>query len=138
MSNLIDAVEGRQSIAETGAETLGQLVPLRSLLGWVNRGFLDPVFRKPEAKTDFTERFFQTLAKDIPGLSQFVPEIKGASERQFPIGNVLSPLRFNVSNARGERSLQQIRREQRNKARLDAIKQRTERGGASLGSLLSK
>jgi hypothetical protein len=140
INSLMELVSGESRLSgvqSTFSSAFGQIVPLASLLRWTSH-IIDPVYRKPEAK--FTAKnLIQSIQKDIPFISKGVPEIKGAQPRQLPIVNSFSPLNVTESKARYERLLQTIRRGQKNKARLEKIRERTsERGGGSLDKILSR
>jgi hypothetical protein len=107
------------------SSTAGQLIPLSSLQRLVSH-VIDPVYRKPKSGFNMTS-FVQSLQKDIPFVSKGVPAIKGSLPRQNPLLNAVSPINITDVNPRYERELKNIRRQQKNDARLKAIKERTQK-----------
>jgi len=135
IQSLLDFTGGSlPGVQSTFSSTVGQLVPLSSLQRWVSH-VIDPVYRKPDTELNVTN-LIQSIQKDIPFASFGVPKIKGASERQLPFVNAISPIGITQSVKKGDRELLNIRRQQKNDARLKAIKERTSGSGKSLGSIL--
>lgn len=66
VQQFMDMISGKGNLNTYAGFTAGQMVPDKGLLSWVNRSFIDPVFRKA---TTFPE----AMAKDLPILSQDVP-----------------------------------------------------------------
>ncbi len=126
MKSLLDTFSGDardlgfQSALTSSA---GQLIPLASLQRWVAH-LIDPVYRKPEAGFNL-KNIIQSIQKDLPILSEGVPRIEGSLRRQNSILNSFSPVQITPVNKKYENKLQQIRREQRRDARLQAIKDRS-------------
>lgn len=97
MKSLGDTIEAIQSsdnrgeslIKSQATNILGQMVPYKSFLGWITR-LIDPVYRKPEG-------IVQGVTSTIPGLSTGTPAYSdaqgGASQRDFPLLNAISPFR---------------------------------------------
>lgn len=92
IGDVVEAVQGGANQITTSGQaltsnTLGQLVPYRSLLGWITR-LVDPVYRKARS---IPER----LGAQIPGLSKLVPAHEtptgGPSIRQMPLLNAFLP-----------------------------------------------
>lgn len=79
----------------------GQLVPYRAFQGWLAR-LIDPVYRKPEGMA-------QSLASQIPGLSQNVPaytDLQGQpSKRDLPVINSFSPVKIGVEKPEAKQML---------------------------------
>lgn len=73
-----------------------QLVPFRSLLGWVNR-IIDPVQRQADPKSKMLDKQMQLFMAQIPGLSQKVPVRLGPDGKPIPnqnrLLNSVSPFR---------------------------------------------
>lgn len=79
----------------------GQLVPYRAFQGWLAR-LIDPIYRKPEGMA-------QSLASQIPGLSQNVPaytDLQGQpSKRDLPVINSFSPVKIGVEKPEAKQML---------------------------------
>lgn len=94
IGNFVNVAQGDTSRLASGLANLpGQLVPLSSLLRWVNR-FIDPIVRKPESGLK-PEAILQSLETGIPFLSKTLPaqpDISGQPQkRPLPTLNAILP-----------------------------------------------
>ncbi len=65
-----------------------QLIPFRAMMGWINN-IVDPVQRKVDTDASKLDQIFQTIMKQIPGLSSRVPERLGPNGQPIPNQNRL-------------------------------------------------
>jgi len=91
------------SISYQVGNVVNQLVPFKSMVGWINR-LIDPTQRKIDSKAGVLDQFAQIVAKDIPALDEIVkPRINPYTGEPIVSDNRLinafSPAR--VTNDRG-------------------------------------
>jgi len=125
LKSIIDVSTGETrltGVQSAVSSSLGQLIPLASLQRWVSR-IIDPVYRQPESEFNL-QNLIQSIQKDLPIVSQSVPEIEGSLGRPNPILNSFSPVQVTPIKKRYESNLQQIRRRQRAEARREARRER--------------
>lgn len=139
LGNLIELASGEtrpSGVQNTVSSTVGQVIPLASLLRWTTQ-IVDPIYRRPDSEFNL-KTIIQSVEKSIPVLSENVPRIPGSLERQNPVLNAFSPITVTNERPIYENRLQNIRREQENDARLKASEKKRSGSGATLGSLLNQ
>jgi hypothetical protein len=130
VGDLVKITEGDQyAVGKSAAGFVSQLIPLSGLLRWTNT-FIDPFFRKP-TKGLSAESIIQSLAKDIPIVSESVPALRDALgkriERKNQVVNAFSPMQISQAKGTQERIYQQTLstkriQEKANKARERILK----------------
>jgi hypothetical protein len=110
LDNLINLPDegwkGKAARAKLATAVPTQLIPLSSLVGWVNRNFIDPVYREVERPID-------SIKASLPGLSKQLEAHSDpngdASVRRFRLLNAFSPVRVTPED---EEFNETLRREQ--------------------------
>ena len=105
LGNILDALRSGEGAMFSNALTSeisnlgGQLVPLRSFMGWLTRA-IDPTYRKAGT---FKEKIFA----QIPGASESVPtytDMYGQpSQRDMPLYNAISPYKVSIEKPAANR-----------------------------------
>jgi hypothetical protein len=129
IGDMMDVVDGGGSVPHRFANAVGgvgrQLVPLSSLLGWVNQ-LMDPVYRETRS-SDMVENAINKITSRIPGLAQEFEPMRDSRnvpvERPLPLVNAISPFRVSPVNEAEEARYQQDQQRRRIEALRRALRE---------------
>jgi hypothetical protein len=121
MTNLFDeGYEGQSARSQLASGPAKQVIPLSSLVGWVNRNFIDPVYRK--AKTS-TEQIKATLPILSSQLEAYTTPEGVPSERPGTLFSALSPVAITPAEDKYD---ERILQEQGARAYWDTLRERSD------------
>jgi len=90
LSNLLEeGYEGQAARSQLVSSPAKQLIPLSSLVGWVNRNFVDPIYRKAKSPAEQIKAVIPGLSKELEAYTtpEGVP-----SERPGTLFSALTPI----------------------------------------------